>query len=137
MFRWNLLCLSLCLLALVLSLDTTEKSLALYLHPPFRYLDTLLRSFFCSLGFLGLWSHERCSSPLIILVPLCWTPDAAQDAVSCLCFTGMLLACVQLGVHQDVHGPFLPSCLGIGWPLTCAGAWGWSSPGARLCTASC
>jgi len=44
MFRGNLLCLSLCPLPLVLSLGATEKSLALSsLHPPFRYLYTLLR----------------------------------------------------------------------------------------------
>ena len=42
MFKQNLLCFSLCPLSLVLSLDTT---LALSsLHPPFRYLSTLMRS---------------------------------------------------------------------------------------------
>ena len=45
MFRGNLLCFSLCPLPLVLSLGTTEKSLApSSLHPPFRYLCTLIRS---------------------------------------------------------------------------------------------
>ena len=39
MFRWNFLCFSLCPLPLVLSLGTTEKSLAPFSwHPPFRYL---------------------------------------------------------------------------------------------------
>ena len=45
MFRGHLLCFSLRPLPLVLSLDTTEKSLALSsLHPPFGYLYTLMRS---------------------------------------------------------------------------------------------
>jgi len=45
MLRENLLCFVLCPLPLVLSLDTTEKSLApSSLHPPFRYLHTLIRS---------------------------------------------------------------------------------------------
>jgi len=44
-FRWNFLCLSLCPLPLVLSLDTTEKSLApSSRHPPLRYLYTFRRS---------------------------------------------------------------------------------------------
>ena len=48
MFRWNLLCFSLCPLPLVLSLDTTKKRLASYsLCPPFRYLYKLIR--FCCL----------------------------------------------------------------------------------------
>jgi len=39
MFRWNFLCFSLCPLPLVLSLGTTEKSLApSFWHPPLRYL---------------------------------------------------------------------------------------------------
>ena len=39
MFSWNFLCFSLCPLPLVLSLGTTEKSLApSSWHPPFRYL---------------------------------------------------------------------------------------------------
>ena len=45
MFRANLLCYSLCPLPLVLSLGTTERGLApSSLHPPFRYLYTLIRS---------------------------------------------------------------------------------------------
>jgi len=43
MFRQNLLCFSLCLLPLILSLDITEKSPApTSLHLPFRYLYTLI-----------------------------------------------------------------------------------------------
>lgn len=38
------LCFSLCKLTLILSLDATKKSLALFLHPPFTYLYTLMRS---------------------------------------------------------------------------------------------
>ena len=46
MFRWTLLCVSLCSLPLVLSLGVTEKNLALSsLHPPFRHLYTLIGSF--------------------------------------------------------------------------------------------
>ena len=45
MFRWNFLYFHLCLFPLVLSLDTTKKSLALSsLYPPIGYLYTLLRS---------------------------------------------------------------------------------------------
>jgi len=41
MFRWHLLCFSLCPVPLLLSLATTEKSLALSsLHPPFRYFNS-------------------------------------------------------------------------------------------------
>lgn len=44
-FGRNFLCSSLCPLPLVLSLGTTEKSLALSsLHPPFRYLSKVIRS---------------------------------------------------------------------------------------------
>jgi len=45
MLRGNLLCFSLCQMTLVLSLGTTEKSLALSsVHLPFRYLYRLTRS---------------------------------------------------------------------------------------------
>ncbi|PKU46071.1 gamma-aminobutyric acid receptor subunit alpha-4 isoform x1 [Limosa lapponica baueri] len=45
MFRKNLLCFTLCLLPPVLSLGTTEKSLALSsLFPPIRYFYTWIRS---------------------------------------------------------------------------------------------
>ena len=45
MFRANLLCFSLCPLPLVLSLGTTEESLTpSSLHPPSRYLYTLMSS---------------------------------------------------------------------------------------------
>ena len=45
MFRRNFLCFSLCSLPLVLSLGTTEKSLApSSWHPPFRYLEAFIRS---------------------------------------------------------------------------------------------
>jgi len=44
-FRWHFLCFSLCPLPLFLSLGTTEKCLGLSsLHPPCRYLCTLMRS---------------------------------------------------------------------------------------------
>jgi len=44
MFRRNLPCFSLCPLPLVLSLDTTGKTLALStLHPTFRFLPTQMR----------------------------------------------------------------------------------------------
>jgi len=37
MFRWNFLCFSLCPLPLVLSLDTTEEKMLVYLNP--RWLN--------------------------------------------------------------------------------------------------
>jgi len=81
MFGGNLLCFILCLLTLVLSLGTTEKSLAASsLCSPFRYLYTLMRSHqsllfsrFNSPSSLSLSLSERCSSALIIFVALCWT----------------------------------------------------------------
>lgn len=68
-------------LPLVLSLDTTERSLALSsFHPCFRHLYTLIK-FTQSLLFtrlkspksLSFFSEERCSRPLITLVALHWT----------------------------------------------------------------
>ena len=46
MFRGNLQCFGVCPLPLVLSVGTTEKSLALFSswHPPFRYLCPLIGS---------------------------------------------------------------------------------------------
>jgi len=45
MFQWSLLCSSFCTVPLVLRLNITEKSLApSSLHPPVRYLCTLMRS---------------------------------------------------------------------------------------------
>ena len=90
MFLWNLLCFSLCLLPLVLSLATTKTSLSPpSSHPPFRYSYRLIR-FPLSLlfprlngpGFPSLSSQERCSSPLIILAPLSWTPSSISTSFS-------------------------------------------------------
>ena len=54
MFRRNFLCFSLCPLPLVLSLGTTEKSLAASSwHPPLRYLSALK---FCCSMLMHLWS---------------------------------------------------------------------------------
>lgn len=50
MLRWNLLFFMLCHLSLVLALSTTGRSLSLpSLHPPFKYLYTLLK---CLLSLL-------------------------------------------------------------------------------------
>jgi len=70
MFRGNFLCFSLGLFPLVLSLGTTEKSLAQpSLQPLFRYIYALMRSFSIllfsrlnSYSFLSLSSQEGCSS---------------------------------------------------------------------------
>lgn len=78
MFRGKLLCFSLCSLPLILSLDTSDKSLApSSLHPPSRYLCTMAR--YPSKSFL-LWlnspsspslsSHLRCSSLWITFMAL-------------------------------------------------------------------
>lgn len=75
MFRRSLLCFILCLLPLVLSLHTTEMSLAVFfLHCHFKDLYTLVRSpltlLFCRLNshsFLSFSSQKRCSSPSISL----------------------------------------------------------------------
>lgn len=44
MFRQNLLFSSVCLLSLVLALNSIEKSLASSMHPPFWHINTLMRS---------------------------------------------------------------------------------------------
>ena len=77
----NLLCFSFCPLPLVLSLGTTEKSLApSSLHFAFSYLYTLIRSALSLLfsrlnspSALGLSSCERCFSPFDIFPVLHWT----------------------------------------------------------------
>lgn len=80
MFRGNFPCFSLCTLPLVLSVAITEKSLALcslqlrifrYLYTQMRFPLSLL--FSSSPSSLSPSSQEKCSGPLIILVPLCWT----------------------------------------------------------------
>lgn len=40
--------------------------------------------------------------------------NAAQDVIGLCCYEGILLAHVQLGVHQDPQGPFLQSCFPTG-----------------------
>lgn len=69
MYRGNILCFTLCLLPLVLALETTEKRLAPSLHSPFSYLHMLVRSLLSfvfsrliSLSFPSLTPQERCSS---------------------------------------------------------------------------
>lgn len=65
----------------LLSLSTTEKSLALHsLLQPIRYLNTWVRhppealfSRLSSLSSFRLSSYGRCSSPLVIFVVLHWT----------------------------------------------------------------
>lgn len=81
MHRGNLPCFNLCPLPPVLSLDTTENSLApLSLHHPFRYsyrwnpLLNLLFSRLNSRVSLSLSSNVKCSSPFIIFLTLHWTP---------------------------------------------------------------
>ena len=62
-FRRNFLCLSLCPLPLVVSLDTTEKSLApSSWHPPFRYLQAFTR-FPLSLLFFRLKINPVLAEP--------------------------------------------------------------------------
>lgn len=64
-FKWNFLCFDFCSLLLVLSLGITEKSLALSLLPPVRYL---------SFSVISVSSCERCSNPLIVFMAFCWSP---------------------------------------------------------------
>ena len=75
--RWSLPHFSLCPLPLVLSLGTTEKSLAPFsLQFSVRYLYSLIRSpwAFSSPGWtVPFHPYERCSSPLIISMVLCWS----------------------------------------------------------------
>lgn len=61
--------------------------------------------------------------------------SVAQDAVV-LCHEGTLLTHTHL-VHQEPPRPFLPSCFPGSLPPACTGAWGYSYPGAGLCTALC
>ena len=70
-------CVSLCL---VLSLGMTGKSLARSsLHPPFRFLRTLIKSFLIlfsrlnSPSSLSLSSYQRCSSPFVLFLDFHWT----------------------------------------------------------------
>jgi len=78
-FRCIFLYFGLCPLPLVLSVGTTERSLALSsLHFPFKHLQALI-SFPQSLLFsslnsprcLSLSLYQRCSRPLVIFVTLC------------------------------------------------------------------
>lgn len=90
MLIWNFLCCSLCPLRLILSLGTYEKSLAQSSwHPPFRYLYALIRfplsllfSSLNRLNSLSIFSFERCSTPLIILVALCWSQSRSSKSLS-------------------------------------------------------
>lgn len=110
MFRWNLPCSSLCPLSLVLSLNTSEKSLVPFsLHPPFRYLYTLiwspwesLETFFSRLSSLSSNSlSSDAPAPSLLFCPFtglslvapclsctggprtgCSTPDVASSVLS-------------------------------------------------------
>ena len=81
MIWWKLLCFSLCPLPLILSLGTTERSLApSSLCPPFSHLYTLTRSPLSLLSSrlnspssLYLSSEERYSGPLVLFLALHWT----------------------------------------------------------------
>uniref|UniRef100_A0A8B9QH24 Glycoprotein endo-alpha-1,2-mannosidase n=2 Tax=Apteryx owenii TaxID=8824 RepID=A0A8B9QH24_APTOW len=89
MFKWNFLCFSLCPLPLILSLGTTEKSLApSSLDPPIRYLYLLIRISLSLLfsrlnrpSSLSFFSYKQCSSPLIVFVALCWTCSSRSVSV--------------------------------------------------------
>jgi len=80
MFRWTLLCFSLCPLPVVLSLGTTERSLALSAsQPPCRYLYTLRRcplirlfSRLNSPSSLSPAAQETWSCCLVIFMAICW-----------------------------------------------------------------
>lgn len=71
---------SLCPLTLIMSLDATKKSLALFLHLPFTYLYILMRfpqsHLFSRLNISStqsLFSWERYCKSLIMLIALHWT----------------------------------------------------------------
>lgn len=92
MLRADFLCFSLWTLLPLLSLRTTEESLAPpSCHPPWRYLYVLLRFPVSLLLFrlnrmnshnLSLSSYERYSSPIIIFMPSSG-PSAAGPCLSC------------------------------------------------------
>jgi len=84
MFSWNFLCFSLCPLPLVLSLGTTEKSLApspdthpsdIYKVPSQPSLLQLNKP-----SSLSLSSQDRYSSPLTIIVALRWTLSSSSSS---------------------------------------------------------
>lgn len=84
-FRGNFLCFSLYTLYLVLSLDTTKNSLAASaLHPPFTYLNILIKHLMSFLfsqpnshRYLTVskqdrcFMHQPCSWPFFGLFPIC------------------------------------------------------------------
>jgi len=81
MFKWSSLCLSLCPLPLVLSVGTTERSLApsslllptqVFVHTD-EITPSLLFSRLSSPSIPSLSSYDRCSSPFIILVAFRWS----------------------------------------------------------------
>lgn len=86
-FIQHLLCFSLCPLALVTSLGTTEKNLTpSSLHPLYRCLYILMTSFLKSSLPQAeqsqlLASPQRRDVPFIILVALCWTPSNMSVSV--------------------------------------------------------
>ena len=79
-FKWNFLYFNLCLLPFLLSLNTTEKSLApssLLPEQVFIHMDKIPPIHFCfwlnSLSSLSLSLYDGCSNPLIIFIALQWT----------------------------------------------------------------
>lgn len=115
------MCLGLCSFPLVLTLGTTEESLALSaLHPPLRYLYTLIR--FSRLSgpiSPSLFSEERCSSCFITFVTLCWTSSTVCPCLSC---TGEAVGWTQHSRNPSA----LLSSREASLPLTC-----W--PGSASC----
>lgn len=84
-FRGSLLCFSLFLLPLVMSLSTTKKSLALFsLQHLFRYLYTLM---WCHWASFWGWNTNSLSFPKLSL-EVCESPSVALDyassSISCL-----------------------------------------------------
>lgn len=101
-------------LPLVLSLDISEKSLALSsFHPPFGYLHTLMRSplslFISRLNspiFLSLSPQKKCSSSLNILaMAFCWSWSNMPGSEESGRITSLHLLAV-LFPAQDIFGCF-------------------------------
>jgi len=136
MFRGNLLCVSLCLLHLVLPLGTSEKSLApSSLHPPFKHLHCTEqpRPGRSSPGVAHqCWVEGRMSSLDLLAVLLLMQPRTALTFIVARARCWLVVS----SVHRDSRS--FPAKLLPSWAApVCAGAWACSSPEEGLGSAAC
>ena len=132
-FRGNLLCFSLWPWPLVLSLSTTEKSLApSSLHPPLRYLYTLVRS---------PWAFSSPGWTVPALSAFPHSGDAPVHSSSSWSFAGHSSRSMSLflTLRTPELDPALQvwshQCLSRGGgppPSTCWQCFAWCSPGYHL-----